>query len=94
MASIKDVGLSRAVNFRENLRRVFAAGACQAAVAKDAGIHAVHLAKILNGKAPNVTLETAESLAIALEIPLETLLTKSPADADLRIFPRKSESVA
>jgi len=94
MASAKNVKLSRADNFRNNLRRIFAGGACQAVVARDAGIHPVHVARILSGKTPNVTIETAESLGIALEVPLETLLASNPTDADLRIFPKKSDSAA
>ena len=94
MAIAERAKLSRAGNFRANLRRIFAAGACQAAVARDAGISAVHLSRILGGHSPNVTLDTAESLAIALELPLETLLAKAPTDADLRVFPTKAESAA
>lgn len=94
MANTKNVKLSRGDNFRDNLRRIFAAGVSQVATARNAGIHPVHLAKILSGKASNVTIETAESLSVSLEIPLETLLSRSPSDTDLRIFPKKSESVA
>ena len=86
MAKTEEVGLERAQNFRANLRRVFDAGAIQTRIAKDAGVHSIHLAKILNGQASNPTIGTMESLSIALEIPLETLIAKSPSDVDLRIF--------
>lgn len=86
MAKSTDVPLSRAGNLRKNLRRIFDAGAIQTQVAADAGVHSVHIARILNGDAANPTIGTIESLAIALEIPVETLLSASPSDADLRIF--------
>lgn len=86
MADTNIVELERASNFRANLRRVFDAWAVQTQVAADAHIHPIHLAKILNGKAPNPTIATIEAIAVALEIPVETLLARQPSDADLRIF--------
>jgi transcriptional regulator with XRE-family HTH domain len=88
MANACDVELHRAANLRDNLRRIFSQ-ASQAQIAKDAGIHAVHLAKILSGAAPNPTIETIERLSVALEVPVEILLSPSPSDLDLRIFSKK-----
>ena len=86
MANTEIIGLRRAKNFRVNLRRVFDAWAVQLRVADEANIHSVHLARILNGSVPNPTIDTLESISIALEIPLEILLANEPSDADLRIF--------
>lgn len=85
MTCVANVELRRAKNFRANLRRVFDSWAVQAKVAADAGIHSVHLSRILNGAATNPTIETIESLSIALEIPVETLIGNEPSDTDLRI---------
>jgi len=92
MANAKLTAPTRAPNFRRNLRRVFDAWAVQSHVASDAGVHPVHLAKILNGQVPSPGINTMEALSIALEIPLETLLAASPADADLKILPKISKS--
>lgn len=90
MAKADGVELCRAKNFRANLKRVFAGIAVQTHVARDAGIHFVHLAKILNGEAPNPTIATIEAIAVALEIPVEILLAHAPSDADLRIFQKNT----
>lgn len=92
MADAKTIELKRAENFRVNLRRVFDSWATQSRVAADADVHAVHLAKILNGRAPNPTIDTIEAISVALEIPVETLLASNPSDADLKIFPISVES--
>ena len=47
MATTDTVTLTRAENFRVNLRRVFDSWATQSKVAADAGIHAVHINRIL-----------------------------------------------
>ena len=94
MADARQTPLTRAENFRRNLRRVFETWAVQSRVAADAGIHAVHLAKILNGTVPSPGIDTMEAVSIALEIPLETLLAADPADADLKIFPEISKNHA
>jgi len=86
MAKAESVELSRAKNFRANLRRIFGSGKTQAKVANDSGIHFVHLSRITSGDVANPTIDTIEMIAIALEIPVETLLSHDPADADLRIF--------
>lgn len=86
MASVAQHGLHRAENLRANLRRIFDTWGVQARVAKDAGIHFVHINRILSGTAPNPKLETVERLSIALEIPVETLIASHPSDLDLRIF--------
>jgi len=85
MAKIEQVELRKASNFRQNLRRVFDAWAVQTHIAADAGINAVHLARILNADVPNPTIGTMEAISIAMEIPLETLIAKDPSDTDLRI---------
>jgi transcriptional regulator with XRE-family HTH domain len=85
-----EIPLCRADNLRSNLQRIFAAGGIQRKVAKDAGIHHVYLAKLLNGTASNPGIKIIEALSIALEIPVETLISANPADVDLRISPRKS----
>ena len=86
MATIATIELTRATNFRENLLRIFRDWGIQAHVARDSGIHFVHLAKILSGETANPTIGTIESIAVALEIPVETLLCAHPADTDLKIF--------
>jgi len=90
MAKADAVELCRAKNFRANLKRIFAGNAVQTHVARDAGIHFVHLAKILSGDVPNPTIATIEAISIALEIPVETLLAHAPSDADLRIFQKST----
>lgn len=86
MASASNVDLHRAENFRRNLRRIFDSWAVQAHIARDADINPVHLSRILSGTSPNPTLDTVEKLAIALEVPVETLIAAHPCDSDLRIF--------
>ena len=86
MATATSVELQKAKNLRANLRRIFSSGRSQTEVAKDAGMNRVHLAKILNGATPNPTLDSVEAIAIALEIPMETLISRDPSDTDLRIF--------
>ncbi len=86
MSTTETDGLTRAKNFRANLRRVFDSWAVQSKVAADAGIHAIHIAKILNGRSSNPTIDTMEAISIALEIPIETLLAGSPTNTDLRIL--------
>ena len=84
----RNVELTRAANLRRNLRRIFAAGhrGYQAQVARDAGITPVYLSNVVRREESNPTLDTAEAIAVALEIALETLLSANPSDADLRIF--------
>ena len=91
MANVTDIPKSRAENFRTNLRRIFDAGTTQQEVAKNAGVHFVHLNNILSGKAQNPTIGTIEALAIAVEVPVETLLSANPSDVDLRIFRKNRE---
>ncbi len=85
MVKAADTDLHRAANLRANLRRIFDAWAIQSKVAADAGIHAVQLAKILGGTSANPTISTIERLSVALEIPVETLISNNPSDIDLRI---------
>ena len=94
MAKAENIPLTRAENLRKNLRRIFDSGVVQQHVAKDAGVHFVHLARILNGSIVNPGLNTAEAIAIAMEIPLETLLAASPSDVDLRILSQKAPVTA
>jgi transcriptional regulator with XRE-family HTH domain len=77
--------LTRAANFRRNLRRVFDSWGVQAHVARDAEIHPVALAKIVNGASPNPTIDTIEAICGALEIAVETMINGSATDTDLRI---------
>jgi len=91
MANVEIVELRRAENLRRNLCRIFSTWGNQTRVAKDAQIHRVHLAQILKGKALNPTIGTIESLSVALEIPVETLLSLDPSDVDLRIPAEKNK---
>ena len=84
-----DTPLVRAAYLRMNLRRIFDSWAVQARVARDAHIHPVYLNRLLSGNTKNPTIRTIERLAVALEIAVETLLSPSPSDTDLRI-PEKS----
>ena len=93
MADTKTVKPERAENCRDNLRRVFDAGAVQARVAEDAQLHPIHLTRIVSGQSANPTIGTMEAISIALEIPLETLISKKPPNVDLRIFPDSSETL-
>lgn len=92
MALRQSVELTRAANLRRNLQRIFAAGPWgkQSQVARDSGLHQVQLAKLISGASGNPKLDTVESIAVALEIPVETLISAEPSDADLRIFPQTS----
>ena len=97
MAVATDVVFTRAKNLQANLRRIFdrkTGWAVQSRVAKDAGMHPVNLNKLLSSEEPSLTLHTLESLSIALEIPVETLLSPNPTNVDLRIFPRHSQKSA
>ena len=86
--NVAEVPLTRTVNLRANLRRIFDAQprGYQSQIARDAGITAVYLSNVVRNGDSNPTIDTAESIAVALEIPLETLLSASPSDSDLRIF--------
>jgi transcriptional regulator with XRE-family HTH domain len=64
---------------------VFSAWARIPAVAEESGLHEQQIRKILRGETLNPGIETLEKLSIALEIALETLLSDSPSDAELRI---------
>ncbi|MAH46999.1 hypothetical protein CMI37_14325 [Candidatus Pacearchaeota archaeon] len=75
-------------NLRANLRRIFDSGVNQTRIAKAAGLHRVHVARILAGSIENPGISAVASLAGALQIPLETLLQADPPDADLRISPK------
>lgn len=86
MATATSFELQKAKNLRANLRRIFSSGLVQAKVARDAGMNPVNLSKILHGSTPNPTIDSIEQLAIALEIPVEILISRDPSDADLRIF--------
>ena len=90
MATATAVEFQKATNLRANLRRIFSSGVVQTKIARDAGMHPVHLAKILNGATQNPTIDSIEAIAIALEVPVETLISRDPSDTDLRIF-RKPE---
>ena len=85
MATVSQSPTQRSANLRANLFRVFHSWANQAQVARDAGMHPVHLNKILSGESANPTIGTIEAISIALEISVETLLSRSPSDSDLRI---------
>ena len=89
MAIATNVELQKAKNMRANLRRIFSSGVVQAKVAKDSGVHPVQISRILHGSIENPSIGSLEQLAIALEIPVEILISANPSDADLRIF-RKS----
>ena len=88
--NVAEVPLTRAANLRTNLRRIFAhhPRGYQAKVAKEAGITPVYLSNVVRYDNSNPTLDTAEAISIALELPVETLLSPNPSDADLRIFPK------
>ena len=86
MAVAKSVELQKAKNLRANLRRIFSSGVVQAKIARDAGMDPVNLNYILHGRTPNPTIDSIEALSIALEIPVEILISRDPSDADLRIF--------
>ena len=90
MAVATNIELQKAKNLRANLRRIFSSGLKQVKVAEDAGMHSVHLAKILNGTVANPSIGSIEQLAIALEIPVEILISHDPSDANLRIFRKSS----
>ncbi len=94
MATVTDIERTRVRNLRRNLRRIFDSWAVQTRIASDAGIHPVHLAKILNGTARNPGINTIEAISIALEIPVETLLSVEPPDIDLRISKENPEKSA
>lgn len=85
MATAVHSDLRKARNFRANLKRVFASWASIPAISKDAGVHHQQIRKLLRGETENTGLETAEKIAIALEVSLETLLADNPSDAELRI---------
>lgn len=87
VATVESSDLRRTSNLLRNLKRIFAPGSrfIKAQVARDAGIHVVHLNRLLSGNSQNPTLTTVEALSIALEIPLETLVAYNPSDLDLRI---------
>ena len=91
MATVTSVELQKANNLRANLRRIFSSGVSQTKVATDSGVHRVNLSQILHGKIANPTIDSIEQLAIALEIPVEMLISANPSDLDLRIF-GKSDS--
>ena len=90
--NVGDVPLTRAQNFRANLRRIFARAArgFQAEVARQADLTQVHLSRIVGNGESNPTIETIEAISIALEISVETLLSANPADVDLRIFEKSA----
>ena len=90
MATATSVEFQKANNLRANLRRIFSSGVSQTQVARDAGMNRVHVARMLNGQVPNPTIDSIEALSIALEIPVETLISHDPTDADLRIFRKSS----
>lgn len=89
MAQVSAGKLRSAKNVRANLRRVFDSWGVQVDAARHAGIHAITVAKIISGEIQNPGIETIEAISIALEIPLATLISREPADSDLRI-PEKS----
>ena len=90
--NVTDVPLTRARNFRANLRRIFdkAARGFQAEVARQARLAPVHLSRIVGNGDLNPTIETIEAISIALEISVETLLSASPTDLDLRILEKSA----
>lgn len=90
--NVDDVPMTRAENFRSNLRRIFAHSARghQAETARQAGLTSVHLSRIVGNGESNPTIETIEALAIALKISVETLLSANPSDIDLGIFEKSA----
>ncbi len=92
--NVAEVPLTRTANLRKNLRRIFAhqPRGYQAKVARDAEITAVYLSNVVRNDDSNPTIDTLESISVALEIPVETLLSASPSDSDLRIFPVPAET--
>jgi transcriptional regulator with XRE-family HTH domain len=84
----KSVDLTRAKNIRSNLQRIFAAHprGFQASAARAAGITTVHLSRLVGSDNLNPAIDTIESLSLALEITVETLISAGPSDADLRIL--------
>jgi transcriptional regulator with XRE-family HTH domain len=90
MAVATNVELQKAKNLRANLRRIFSSGVVQAKVARDAGMNPVNLSLILHGKTANPSIGSIEQLAIALEIPVEILISANPTDVDLRIFQKST----
>ena len=91
--NVAEVPLTRTKNLRANLRRIFKAHprGHQARIAEDAGITAVYLSNVIRKDDSNPTIDTAEAIAVALEIPVETLLSPNPPDADLRISKKSAE---
>lgn len=94
MARKEEVELRRAANLRTNLRRIFDAWGNQIHVARDAGLGKHYLARLLSGELNNPTINSIESIAIALEVPIEALIATDPADSDLRISPQISKQPA
>lgn len=90
--NVQDVPMTRAQNFRSNLRRIFAHSprGHQAEIGRQAGLNSVHLSRIVGKGKSNPTIETIEALSIALEISVETLLSASPSDIDLKIFDKSA----
>ena len=90
--NVDNVPLTRAQNFRANLRRIFAQSARghQAEIARQAGLTPVHLSRIVGNGESNPTIETIEALSIALEISVETLLSAQPSEVDLKIFQKSA----
>lgn len=90
--NVDHVPLTRALNFRANLRRIFTESpwGFQADIARQADLTSVHLSRIVGNGDSNPTIETIEAISIALEISVETLLSANPTDLDLKIF-EKSE---
>jgi transcriptional regulator with XRE-family HTH domain len=94
MAKVARTMLRRAENFRRNVRRICQSWISQAELSRLSGVHPVYLNRLLRGHNPNPGITTLEAIALALEIPLETLLTPNPSDADLRIFPERKRKRA
>lgn len=92
--NVAEVPLTRAANLRENLRRIFAhhPRGYQAKIARDAEITAVYLSNVVRNDDSNPTIDTIEAISVALEIPVETLLSPSPSDTDLGIFPTSNQN--
>jgi transcriptional regulator with XRE-family HTH domain len=85
MALAEKTDLRKSANFRRNLQRVCESWARIPDVAEQAGIHDQQVRKIIRGETHNPGIETLEKISIALEIALETLLSDSPSEAELRI---------
>ncbi len=89
VAKASDIRLIRSENFRENLRRCLKAWATPAEVARNAGMGRPHFYRILKGVVKSPTLETVEAISVALDIPIEVMISKSPSDRALRITDKK-----